>query len=195
MPSIIDYPIVLQRMQQQGFKSLYHNSGAFALPPQPPASVVAWIGPPDPSIRPEALPLVRQIRSPFEFELAMMTRWQWEKNFAAGVAWLMPMSHWAFECSQDWMVSLLKSNGLDPKALRNRNDAAAIQFELAEGHEFGFFLRDLLTNLISSDFTLAFPGQSTLCTVHHHKQLWWSTQDGTVFAALESLARDCAAVP
>jgi hypothetical protein len=190
--SIIDYSVVLQQMQQQGFKSLYHNSGAFALPEQWSASVVAWIGPPDGSIRPEALPLVRCVSKPFEDTLALMTMLIWRAQFP-GPVWLMPMSHWAFECGQDWMPRLLQEIKIDPTLLASRNDAAAVEFGSADTEHFLRFLIGLLKHLIGSDFAMAFPGHQTLCTVHHHKQLWWSTQQPPVLAAIESLAKRFAA--
>jgi hypothetical protein len=42
----------------------------------------------------------------------------------------------------------------------------------------------LLENLRMSDFMLAFPGRPALCTIHHHKQLWWQTTDAALHAAL-----------
>jgi hypothetical protein len=42
----------------------------------------------------------------------------------------------------------------------------------------------LLTHLRTSDFMLAFPGGPVLCTVHHHKQLWWQTTDAGLHEAL-----------
>jgi hypothetical protein len=192
VPSIIDYPIVLQQMQSQSLRSLYHNSGAFALPQQWAASVVAWIGPPDSTIRPEAMPLVRPIRQPYELMLTVMGHELWQKQFP-GPVWFMPMSHWAFECGQDWMPPLLQKIGISPDLLSTRNDAAAIEFQREELKPFTHFLTGLLTHLIGSDFAMAFPGHQTLCTVHHHKQLWWSTQDAQVLAAVELLAKEFAA--
>jgi hypothetical protein len=47
--------------------------------------------------------------------------------------------------------------------------------------------------LLGSDFTLAFVGKPVLCTVHHHKQLWWQTTDGGMLLALGDAVRDAAA--
>ena len=43
--------------------------------------------------------------------------------------------------------------------------------------------------LLSSDFMLAFlgPRQPVLCTLHHHKQLWWTTTSPDAIAALEAM--------
>ena len=46
-------------------------------------------------------------------------------------------------------------------------------------------MRRLLEMLISSDFMIAFPKRDTLCTLHHHKQLWWTTRDATIADALQ----------
>ena len=45
-------------------------------------------------------------------------------------------------------------------------------------------IASLLGNLRTSDFMLAFPGRPALCTVHHHKQLWWQTTDLALHSAL-----------
>jgi hypothetical protein len=45
----------------------------------------------------------------------------------------------------------------------------------------------LLGRLLGSDFMLAWPGRPAVCTVHHHKQLWWTTTDPELLAALEAM--------
>jgi len=47
----------------------------------------------------------------------------------------------------------------------------------------------LLMMLSSSDFMIAFPGSPALCTLHHHKQLWWTSTDEKILAAAEDLAQ------
>jgi hypothetical protein len=42
-------------------------------------------------------------------------------------------------------------------------------------------------NLAGSDFALAFPGRPVICTVHHHKQLWWTTTDPEIHKTLETV--------
>jgi len=42
-------------------------------------------------------------------------------------------------------------------------------------------------NLFGSDFLLTWPGRPTVCTLHHHKQLWWTSTDVDLMAALEHL--------
>jgi hypothetical protein len=38
--------------------------------------------------------------------------------------------------------------------------------------------------LTASDFAIAFPRRAVLCTLHHHKQLWWQTTDTGLADAL-----------
>jgi hypothetical protein len=47
----------------------------------------------------------------------------------------------------------------------------------------------LLMMLMSSDFMISFPGKPVLCTLHHHKQLWWMSTDAKVIEAVEELAK------
>src|SRR5207237_8459523 len=63
MPRIVEYKTVLQRMRDDGFVSLYHNSGAFGFAkdaktpfgsePQGRRQAVGWIGADDPTIKPQ----------------------------------------------------------------------------------------------------------------------------------------------
>ena len=39
----------------------------------------------------------------------------------------------------------------------------------------------------TSDFQLSFPGLPAVCTIHHHKQLWWTTVDPSLHALLEKM--------
>ena len=41
--------------------------------------------------------------------------------------------------------------------------------------------------LSGSDFMIAFPGRPALCTLHHHKQLWWSSTDAKIMQAVEEI--------
>jgi len=43
MPKIIPYEQVLRRMTEQGFVSLYHNSGAFGFASSGKPQAVGWI--------------------------------------------------------------------------------------------------------------------------------------------------------
>jgi hypothetical protein len=189
LPWIIDYQIVLEQMRQQRLKCLYYNSGAFGFPPDAPVHTIGWIGPRDETIRPAALPFTRQVAAPHEENLASLARRAWGQ-LLPGRAWIMPMSHWAYELdygSREWMPQLIESVDLDPGMLEGRNNGAAIEFSPEEGQAFDDFVRRLLEMLLGSDFMLAFPGRPVLCTVHHHKQLWWTTPDESLAAGLDGL--------
>src|SRR5688572_23101222 len=77
MPTIIDYPLVLDRMQGLGFVCNYHNGGSFAFPKGAPTHVVAHVGPPDLTIRPAALPFAIPIDPPHERNLARLASRLW----------------------------------------------------------------------------------------------------------------------
>ena len=192
MPRIIDYPTVLDTMLAAGFESLYHNSGAFGFPRAVVTRSVGWVGPPDPTLRPAALPLTRQVPPPHGPTLADLATRAW-RDLLSGPAWLMPRSHWAFELDHangDWMPALLERVGVDPAPLASRNDGAAIEFVPAEGPRLAAALEALLTKLWGSDFSLAFPPRPVVCTVHHHTQLWWTTRDDAVAEALKAMVPD-----
>jgi hypothetical protein len=195
MPWIIEYEVVLEHMRQHGFKCNYHNSGAFAFPDPPAPQVQGWLGPPDETIRPQIRPLTRQVAEPYEENLAKLCTKVWRQHFPTRV-WAMPMSHWSYELnygSRDWMPALIENIDLDPGLLEGRNNAAAIEFSLEESRLMEYFVQRLLEMLLGSDFTLAFVGKPVLCTVHHHKQLWWQTTDGGMLLALGDAVRDAAA--
>ena len=69
----------------------------------------------------------------------------------------------------------LEHIGLDPSGLAPRTTGDAIEFGPSEIPLFSDFVQQLLTNLAGSDFALAFPGRPVICTLHHHKQIWWTT--------------------
>jgi hypothetical protein len=192
MPWIIDYTLVTDHLTRLGLKCNYYNSGAFGFADPAGAKHVAWIGPEDTTIRPAARPFVRQIAPPYEPTLATLATGAWQSHFP-GRVWAMPMSHWAYELdygSRDWMPALIEHVGVDPGLLQNRNNAAAIEFGPHEARQFTHFAQRLLEMLLSSDFMLAFLGPPTpvLCTLHHHKQLWWTSKDDAVLAALDGMA-------
>ena len=189
MPRIVDYSTVVERMTSEGFKSLYYNSGAFGFAGNVETISRGWIGKPDASIRPAALPLVRRVSEPFEANLASSLVQAWS-GYLAGIVWAMPKSHWAFELefgSRAWMPDELSRLGIDLKVLEPLNNAPAIEFNLADREMFGGFVTKLLLNLAQSDFQLVFPGRRTICTVHSRRQLWWTTTDSTVAAGLDSV--------
>ena len=176
-------------MRAAGFTSLYHNSGAFGFPDTVATRSVGWVGPGDDTIRPAARPMVRHVPPPFERNLSELAAVVWQEQLA-GPVWVMPKSHWAYELdfgSHEWMPGLLRSIGIDPAALAGRNDGSAIQFEPPEREPFVKCVETLLARLLGSDFALAFPGRATLCTVHHHKQLWWTSADPAVSDMLDRL--------
>ena len=194
VPQIIDYDVVLERMTAGGrFRSLYYNSGAFGFPAERQGEVrtLAWVGPPDETIRPAARPFVREVPPPYEANLAQLARRAWLEHLP-GVAWVMPMSHWSFELdfgSRAWMPDVLRSAGVDPAQLEPRNNGAAVEFRLDEAGAFETLVAGLLGGLTVSDFAIAFPGHPVVCMVHHHRQLWWQTTDDVLLPALDALVK------
>jgi hypothetical protein len=188
---IVDYDTVLQTLLGQGLKSLYYNSGSFGFPPAVDTHTIGWIGPPDPTIRPEAIPLTRPVPEPFVQNLTARALRVWRER-VPGVVWAMPRSHWAYELdfgSREWMPGALAKIGIDSKELEPLTTGAAVEFGADQADEFGSFLSVLLDSLSgSSDFQLAWPGRPLVCTVHHHKQLWWTTPDDALHQAIETMA-------
>jgi len=176
MPRVIDYELVLQRMGERGFVSLYHNSGAFGFAEGISVKTFGWIGPDDPSIRDTARAMLRRFPPPFEENLADALLAL--RKTLVGEAWLMPKSHWHYEMqfgNRELLENLLPEIGIDPELLRDRNNGAAIAFATDEDDSLKRAGRALLSGLAQSDFLIAFPDSATLCTIHHHKQLWWQT--------------------
>jgi hypothetical protein len=190
MPKIVDYNVVLERLQCQGLRSLYHNAGAFGFAAGATPRTIAWIGADDPTIRDGAKPFVRRVWPPFESTLAALFRRAWVEHLP-GPLWLMPMSHWHYEMhfgNATWLPDALRALDLDPELLKNRNNGAAVEFAMGEWPQAESFVEDVMRNLAGSDFLAAFPGKAALCMLHHHKQLWWQTTDATIATALESTA-------
>jgi hypothetical protein len=189
LPWIIDYPIVLEQMRQMKMRSLYYNSGAFGFPADVPARSLGWIGPADETIKESARPLIRQVPEPYEQNLAELLLRAW-REILPGRIWVMPASHWAYELdfgSREWMPALLEAIGVDPGLLQHRTTAAAIEFAPEESPALMHFVVRLLEMLQGSDFALAFPHRRVVCTLHHHKQLWWTSAEDAVNDALEAL--------
>lgn len=186
VPTIVDYQRVLQRMTTEGFCSLYHNSGAFGFAQPADVRYAGWVGPADDSIRAEVRASLRQIAPPYETNLAREAGDVWARHLS-GAAWMMPMSHWSYELdfgSREWMPAALDASGANGNELILRANGAALEFEIAERAGLESLVAQLLGNLRTSDFMLAFPGRPALCTVHHHKQLWWQTTDAALHDAL-----------
>ena len=119
---------------------------------------------------------------PYEATLASLAARAW-RELLQGDVWVLPKSHWAYELqfgSHEWMPDLLREVGVDPQVLEARHDGTALAFALAEEPAFERLVAGLLARLLGSDFLIAWPGRPALCTVHHHKQLWWTTTDGKV---------------
>jgi hypothetical protein len=189
VPRVIDYSLVTDAMRRGGLVSLYHNSGAFGFAEGVTTRSIGWVGPPDTTIRPAARPLVRHVPPPHERNLAELAAVVWLTHLP-GPAWVLPKSHWAYELdfgSREWMPEALESVGVDPAVLAPRNDGSAIQFEPAERDAFARFVEALLGGLLGSDFALAFPDRPVMATVHHHKQIWWTSADADFLDALDRL--------
>jgi hypothetical protein len=194
MPRIVEYSQVRDRMIGGGFVSLYHNSGAFGFPRPREADVrmLGWIGPADGTIRAAIRPHVREIRPPHAANLAaMLVR---ARQFLPGEAWLMPKSHWHFELHDghpEMLELLLPEIGIDAALLRDRNDGSAIAFGVGEDDLLRRAVERLLDGMRQSDFLVTFPdaadaGARAVCTVHHHRQLWWQTTSSDLIEQLES---------
>lgn len=188
MPTVIAYPTVLEQVQRQELRSLYHNSGAFGFARGAEVRHVGWIGPPDETIRPEARPLVQQMPEPYVTNLVNRLVQTWQ-DVLPGVIWFAPMSHWSFELdhgSKAWLPDSLREIGIDPTPLVPLNNALAIEFASSEIDPARTLATDLLENLAASDFAILFPDCPVLCTLHHHQQLWWTTTDPAVYQAISS---------
>jgi hypothetical protein len=191
VPRIIDYPQVVHQLLSQGLISLYYNSGAFGFASDTPTQSLGWIGDDDSTIRPAARSLTRKVDSPVEQTLARLGTLTWLQRLP-GTVWVTPKSHWAYELdfgSHLWMPEALRSAGLGAAQvadLSQRHDGAALAFEPDEGPAFQSVLLALLTNLFGSDFLVSFPDRPVVCTVHHHKQLWWTTADPGIYSDLEN---------
>jgi hypothetical protein len=190
VPWIVDYARVLQQMADQGFKSLYYNSGAFGFEAGVLTESVGWIGGDDPSLRPEARALARKVPAPIERELTSRVLRAIREMFPGNV-WVMPKSNWAYELdfgSRDWLPALLEHAGVDSGLLQTRTNASAIEFGRHEGESLAHLVEGLLRMLLGSDFALAFPGRPVVCTLHHHKQVWWTSTDPGLIQSLRQLA-------
>jgi hypothetical protein len=186
MPTIIDYPALLEQAQRQGLRSLYHNSGAFGFARGANVLYAGWVGPPDDTIRAEARSLIQQIDPPYVSNLVERLIELWTTQLP-GPIWFAPMSHWSFELdhgSKSWMPDLLREIRIDPAPLAKLNNAPAIEFTTSEIDLVRSFPTGLLENLKSSDFAVLFPDRPVIGTLHHHQQLWWTTTDAAIHHAI-----------
>ena len=179
MPSIIEYAIALRSLEQRGFVCNYFNGGAFGFPKGVDVNMLGWIAADDSTIRPQLRPHIRIIPAPAEENMAKAAVTAFDDELP-GPVWIMPLSHWAFELdfgSKEWLPKLIENIGIDPQLLAGRNDASPLEFSSGDRRHLVHFIRTLLENLTSSDFMLATWVYPVLCTIHHHKQLWWTTSD------------------
>ena len=170
-------------------RSLYYNSGAFGFGEDVPTRSVGWIGPADETIKEAVLPLIRHVSVPYEQTLTNLLLRAW-REILPGRIWVMPGSHWAYELdfgSREWLPPLLEGIGVDPGLLQHRTTAAAIEFTPEESPALAHVVMRLLEMLQGSDFSLAFPHHRVSCTLHHHKQLWWTSADPQISDALDAL--------
>jgi hypothetical protein len=58
---------------------------------------------------------------------------------------------------------------------------------LADAPAMAGLVASLLARLDQSDFAMLFPGRRTVCTVHHHKQVWWTSADESVGRGLDRI--------
>ena len=191
MATVVTYSLVLSRMLSQGMQSLYHNSGAFGFAPEMKTHFCGWIGPADPTVRPEAAHLIHLVPPPYEANLTNLLLKLWRDRLD-GPLWVMPKSHWSYELQfggREWLPDLLREVGVDPSLLVERNNAAALAFDPSESSKAAHLAQRLLQMLRGSDFALAFPGHPMLCTLHHHKQLWWVTTDQELAARIQAMPR------
>lgn len=191
MPHVVDYEAVLARLRSVGLESLYFNSGAFGVKSGESTFFTGWIGPEDPTIRPAARERARMIPQPYAPTLTEMTLHAWQ-TIVPGELWLMPKSHWAFELDlgrKTWLIEALAQAGVDATRLQSLNNAPAIAFAPTESGAFTPLLETIIEQSIASDFTLAFPDYPMVCTVHHHKQMWWISGKADLIARVEAIAR------
>ncbi len=190
MASIVEYPIALAKLQQLGLICNYFNGGAFGFPKNITTKIIGWTAGDDSSIRPELRPSLRPFPPPFAENLATAAAAAWAADLP-GPAWLMPLAHWAFELDlsgNPWLPMLLKNVGVQPFLLAQRPDASPLEFQPGDQAALKSCLQTLLDNLSTSDFMLAFPQHPILCTIHHHRQLWWITSNKPLLERVDSHA-------
>ncbi len=175
MPTMIDYDDALLAMTARGFRCVYPRGGAFV--PTRPGQVEGWLIAADPTLRPAARDLARIVSPPTTSTLCAMLKSHCHDK-QLGEAWLMPKAHWAHEldAGKNWLVPLLGEIEIDTNLLEARADASPIVFAPTEHDLLARITEQLLNHLEASDFLLAF--EPCVCTVHHHKQLWWQWLEG-----------------
>lgn len=191
MPRVVDYDEVLSRLTAEGFDSLYPRSGAFGVPHPDKAVSIGWLLTHDPTLREMALPLAHYVEPATIESLIERFTTAWI-SFLPGPIWLMPKSHWAYELqfgSAAWLPEALAAAGVNAASLADRADGSAVEFQSGESQSASLLLATLLANLSASDFLAAFPSRASVCTIHSHRQLWWTTSDFSVASRLASLTQ------
>src|SRR5438046_8280299 len=94
--SVIEYQIALQQLQKQGLVCNYFNGGAFGFAKDVDVSTLGWISDDDLTIKPQWRPFLRKFPPPAEESLAKAAVAAWTQELPSA-AWIMPLSHWAFE--------------------------------------------------------------------------------------------------
>ncbi|MDB5325511.1 MAG: hypothetical protein JWM57_1080 [Phycisphaerales bacterium] len=178
MARIVDYADVLRQVEILGLRCVYYNTGALGFPAGETPHIAGWLGPDDPTIRPEMAANSVRVPLPYPKNLAEKLGNVWPAVID-GEAWLMPKSHWAFELDHGngpWLAPALRAVGIDPEMLRPRTTGDAIAFTPGEDGLSGL-VETLLQNLNTSDFSVLFPRHRLLLTIHHHQQLWWQAAE------------------
>jgi len=80
VPSIIEYPIALQKLQQSGLVCNYFNGGAFGFARGVEVNVLGWIAADDPTIRPALRAHIRQIPHPAEANISRAALAAWQED-------------------------------------------------------------------------------------------------------------------
>jgi hypothetical protein len=190
VPTIVDYSIVQRTAAEIALVSLYHNSGSFGFAPGVATEHVGWIAQPDATLRPGMRDAARQAQPPYPQNLAGAVA-RAVLLLGPAAVWLLPSSHWAYELrfGGDWVAKLLNQLSIDPANLRDRADGSAIAFAPAEVPILSIAIATMLENLpaTNSDFALLTPPLRLVGMVHHHQQIWWTTPDPAIAAALREL--------
>jgi hypothetical protein len=189
MPKIVNYDAVVAEAEAMGLHSLYHRSGSFGFGDGVLVQHIGWLGPPDSTLRPVANLLVRQAAEPHARRLADALAYAGAELHVTNT-WLLPMSHWAYELTfggGEWLGELLGNIGVDAESLRDRTDGSAIAFAPDELAALKLAAATLLDRLTGSDFAVLMPKTRLVGTIHHHRQIWWTTDDAGIHAKLREI--------
>src|ERR1051325_9035643 len=111
--------------------------------------ITGWTAGEDPTIRPELRSSIHAFAPGATEKMAASASAAWS-NYLPGPAWIMPLSHWAFELdfgSKAWLPTLLKSVHVEPYPLADRTDASPLEFQPGEQADLTRFLQTLLDQL------------------------------------------------